>query len=194
MTSNIIINKCCCWRCCWSEMISNNNNTLKFCVCSHLSTIGREGYHVSTSPGDWMKILSSGVSYLRDPYGVYIVHSRGIFQRMTLSRSHIILHITLQLMAILHIKEHLKIAHSTQYLCIDVSSTYYVVKQLLKILVRIYILVCIRGGGGGALTYISSTGMFRSEDLFLSWPPLFAIVPVPKTPIYMKNKGNWQIR
>ena len=40
MTSNnnIIIYKCCCWRCCWSEMTSNNN-TLKCCVCSHLSTI-----------------------------------------------------------------------------------------------------------------------------------------------------------
>ena len=39
-----------------------------------------------------------------------------------------------------------------------------------------------------ALTYISSTRMFRSKDhLFVLTPSLFPIVPVPKIPLFMKQ-------
>ena len=43
-----------------------------------------------------------------------------------------------------------------------------------------------------ALIYMSSTRLFRSKDhLFVLTPSLFPIVPVPKTPLFMKQRtGN----
>ena len=55
-------------------------------------------------------------------------------------------------------------------------------KLLLKILVKIYILLDIRGGGG--LQYMSSTGMFRCKY------PLFCPDPPPPSdcvPLFMKK-------